>query len=223
MDEKTQGLVLKLIDYKDADKLASIFTLNFGILTAKFVGVRKEKAKLKATAQPFTLADFNFNKSGNNRVVVGANLIDNFYPILNNYNKTICGYIVLDIIKSLLPEEKPEQDIFMLTVSAMKNIENGNEFAETIKFILNFLNFSGFKVNLPNAFPIHFDKFTGEFLADKTVNSVAMDKQVYGTLFHLNNNTEQELNENNLKQILRLLHNIIFIHFGTEIKSFEFI
>ena len=39
MDEKTQGLVLKLIDYKDADKLASIFTLEQGIISAKFTGV----------------------------------------------------------------------------------------------------------------------------------------------------------------------------------------
>ena len=51
MDEKTQGIILKLIDYKDADKLASIFTFNFGIITAKFVGVKKEKAKLEEKTQ----------------------------------------------------------------------------------------------------------------------------------------------------------------------------
>ena len=112
MEEKTQGLVLKLIDYKDADKLASIFTLDYGVVTAKFVGVKKEKAKLKAVAQPFTFADFNFTTRANNRVVAGANLIDSFYNLMTDYNKTICGYVVLDILKSILPEGKKEEDLF---------------------------------------------------------------------------------------------------------------
>ena len=51
-EEKTQGLVLKLIDYKDADKLASVFTFDFGIVTAKFVGVKKEKAKISPLCFP---------------------------------------------------------------------------------------------------------------------------------------------------------------------------
>ena len=117
MEEKTQGLVLKLIDYKDADKLASIFTYEYGVVTAKFVGVKKEKAKLKAVAQPFTFADFNFTTRANNRVVAGANLIDNFYQIITDYNKTICGYIALDIMNSIVPEEKPEQDLFLIAIS----------------------------------------------------------------------------------------------------------
>ena len=141
MDEKTQGLVVKLIDYKDADKLASIFTYDYGIITAKFTGIKKEKAKLKAIAQPFTFADFTFASKMNNRTVASANLIDSFYTILSNYSKTICGYVVLDIIKSILPIEKPEQDLFLLTISTLKSIEEKNEFVVLIDYILKFLNF----------------------------------------------------------------------------------
>ena len=31
MEEKTKGLIIKLIDYKDADKLASIFTFEYAV------------------------------------------------------------------------------------------------------------------------------------------------------------------------------------------------
>ncbi len=229
-----QGLILKLIDYKDADKLASVFTFNSGVILAKFVGVKKEKAKLKATAQPFTFADFTFTERAGNRVVSGANIIDNFYPILTDYNKTICGYIILDIIKSLLPEEKPEQDLFLLTISALKNIENGNEFSATIDFILKFLNFSGFMLNLPETDYIYLDKLTGEFNEKSTPTSAQIDKNVYRALKIIANrdldNTNDKIIEENeickettLKQTLRLLRNIIYIHFGVEIKSFDFI
>ncbi|MBO5955043.1 MAG: DNA repair protein RecO [Clostridia bacterium] len=223
MDEKTQGLVLKLIDYKDADKLASIFTFNYGVVTAKFVGVKKEKAKLKAVAQPFTFADFNFTMRANNRVVAGASLIDNFYQLMLDYNKTICGYIVLDILKSILPEEKPEQDLILLAVSTLKNIEQNNEYVAVIDFILKFLNFTGFNVELPQTDYVYFNKDTAEFSVQRTHNCTQIDKNVYGILKKISNNEIEAFNEKTLKQILRLLHNIIFNRFGVEIKSFEFI
>lgn len=223
MDEKTQGLVLKLIDYKDADKLASIFTMNYGVLTAKFVGVKKEKAKLKAVAQPFTFADFNFTTRSNNRVVAGASLIDSFYNIVADYNKTICGYIVLDILKSILPEEKPEQDLFLLSVTTLKNIEQQNEFISTIDFILKFLSFSGFDVELPDVEYIYFDKFNAEFSESKNEFSILIDKNVFSVLKKINKGIQDEYNQNTLKQILRLMNNILFARFGVEIKSFEFI
>jgi len=223
MDEKTQGLVLKLIDYKDADKLASIFTFDYGVITAKFVGVKKEKAKLKAVAQPFTYADFNFAKRAGNIVVAGANLIDNFYQLMLDYNKTICGYIVLDIIKSILPENKPEQDLFLLAISALKNIETKNEFVSTIDFILKFLNFSGVGVEMIETDYVYLDKLTADFILNRNQNTVQIDTKVYKTLKQIYNGEINEFNQNVLKQCLRLLHNIIFIRFGMEIKSFQFI
>ena len=223
MDEKTQGLILKLIDYKDADKLASIFTFDYGVITAKFVGVKKEKAKLKAVAQPFTYADFNFTTRAGNKVVSGANLIDNFYQLMLDYNKTICGYIVLDIIKSILPEGKAEQDLFLLSISALKNIETENEYVATIDFILKFLNFSGVGVELPETEYVYLDKLTGDFVSQRNQNSVQIDAKVYQTIKFVFNGEKKEFNQSTLKQCLRLLNNIIFIRFGVEIKSFQFI
>ena len=222
-EEKTKGLVLKLIDYKDADKLASIFTFDYGIITAKFASVKKEKAKLKAVAQPFTFADFTFATKSNNRTVSSASLVDNFYPILNNYNKMICGYIILDILKSIIPAEKPEHDLFLLTISTLKELENNNEYVVTIDYILKFLTFSGVGLELPECEYVYLDKSTGDFTKSRTINSTQIDKNVYLALKQIKEGLQIVYNEATLKQILRLLHNIIFIRFNEDIKSFQFI
>lgn len=233
INEKVQGIVLKLTDYKEADKLASIFTLEQGIISAKFTGVKKEKAKLKAIAQPFVYAEFNLNSKGNLKQVINATLTDNFYPILNDYNKTICAYIVLDIINTILPQNKVENELFVLTLNTLKNIEQSNEFVATIDYILKFFNFSGEALEMPEVDYVYFNKFNGEFEKNSTSNSVQIDKKIYAILKEINANkflhSEIIENENNLnqdekyKQILRLLHNIIFIKFNEEIKSFSFI
>ena len=51
----------------------------------------------------------------------------------------------------------------------------------------------------------------------------SLDKKVYLTLKAINEEKEVEYNETILKQILRLLHNIIYLKFNEDIKSFQFI
>jgi len=228
--EIVQGIVLKLTDYKEADKLASIFTLEQGVISAKFTGVKKEKAKLKALAQPFVFAEFNLTNKGNLKQVINATLMDNFYPILSDYNKTICAYIVLDIINTILPQNKVESELFVLTLNTLKNIEKYNPFVATIDYILKFFTFSGIGLNLPEIEYIYFNKFNAEFEKISTQNSVQIDKKVYSILKDINSNSNGifvkenlEANNEKYKQILRLLHNIIFTKFNEEIKSFSFI
>ena len=222
-DEKVKGIVVKLIDYKDADKLASIFTLERGVITAKFTGVRRDKAKLKGVAQPFTFAEFNVMSRSNNRSIISADIIDNFTNILTDYNKTMCGYIVLDMIRSILPIEKREEDIFLLTLSALKDIEIKNELVATISYILKFFIFSGMEIILPEVEYVYFDSMTGEFSINRSIGANEIDKKVYKTLRNISKSNEIEENEIILKQILRLLHNIIYIKFNEDIKSFAFI
>lgn len=222
-DTKVKGIILKLTDYKDADKLASLFTLEQGIITVKFTGVKKEKAKLKAVAQPFVFADFTITEKGNNKTVTSADIIDNFYAILTDYQKTIMGYIVLDIIKSIIPAQKQEKDLFVLTLNALKDIEQTNELVATINYILKFVKFSGMELQFPNTEYVYLDTLTGNFSNTRDVGFSQIDKKVYLTLKAINEGQVVENNQTILKQILRLLHNIIFLKFNEDIKSFQFI
>lgn len=223
MDTKVKGIVLKLIDYKDADKLASIFTLTEGVITAKFTGVKRDKAKMKSVAQPFTFAEFNINQKGNLRTITSADIIDNFNQILLNYNKTICGYIILDIIKSILPEQKAENDIFIHTINSLKKIEEENEFVATIDFILKFISISGMELEFSENKYNYLDIITGNFDKKGGQNKKEIDKNVYTLLKSVNDNQPVESNELTQKRALKMLHNILYIKFGEDIKSFMYI
>ncbi|MBR1988165.1 MAG: DNA repair protein RecO [Clostridia bacterium] len=223
MDTKVKGIVLKLIDYKDADKLASIFTLTEGVITAKFTGVKRDKAKMKAVAQPFTFAEFNINQKGSLRTITSADIIDNFNLILSDYNKTICGYIVLDMIKSILPEQKREEDIFIHTITALKNIETENEFIATIDFILKFIALSGMELEFFDSKYNYFDVITGNFESKNGQNKKEIDKNVYALLKSINDGQPIESNEITQKRALKFLHNVLYIKFGEDIKSFMYI
>ena len=222
MEKKFKGIILKLTEHKDADKLASVFSLEFGKIGVKFTGVKRDGAKLKSVAQPFCFAEFV--ATGNSGLVVtSAEIIDGFTAILTDYNKTICAYIVLDIINSILPKEKPETDIFVLALSALKAIEQENEYLSTINFVLQFINFSGLALEFVNSNFVYLDNYSGNFTTEHTQNCVQIDKRIYLAMKEIAEKNSTKANDNTLKQILRLLHNILFLKFGEDIKSFNFI
>ena len=222
MEEKTKGIVLKLTDYKDADKLASIFTVDYGVVTAKFVGVKRDKAKMKAMAQPFAMSEFVFNKKGDFLIVTSADLLDNFPKLLQDYNKTICGYILLDIIQTILPKEKVEKNIYLLVVSSLKQMEEKNEFVVLIDFILKFCLFQGVEVMFADSDFVYLNRY-GDFMPNREELSMAIDKKIYTALKSLSLGESVDLDINTSKKILRLLNHILELKFDAKIKTFEFL
>ena len=187
MDTKVKGIIIKLIDYKDADKLAQIFSFDEGVITAKFVGVKKEKAKFKAVAQPFVFAEFVLSVKGEHKTVTSVEMIDSFDKLLLDYSRTMAGYVVLDMIRRLIPEGKPEQDIFLLTLSTLKKLETEDVNSTLIDYIIKFIDMQGMAIELPNSKYIYLDNLTGNFSTTRTINSTEIDKKVYSYLYNIAN------------------------------------
>lgn len=249
MDTKVKGIIIKLIDYKDADKLAQIFSLEQGIITAKFVGVKREKAKFKAVAQPFVFAEFVLSVKGEHKTVTSVEIIDPFDKLLLDYSRTMAGYVILDMIRRLIPEGEPEQDIFILTLSTLKKLEMEDVNSTLIDYIIKFIDMQGMAIEFPNSKYVYLDNLTGNFSTTRTINSTEIDKKVYSYLFNIFNSqlkaSENEINnltQNNdnvinnetnrlqneispltIKQALRLIKNIIYLKFNVEIKSFDYL
>ena len=64
MEIKTEAIVLQAIDYKDNDKLLTLFSPSLGRITAGIRGVKKPTAKLAFSAQPFCFAEYILAEKG---------------------------------------------------------------------------------------------------------------------------------------------------------------
>lgn len=218
METKVKGIILNTKDYLEADKIASIFSYEQGVISAKFVGVKKEKAKLKALAQPFTLAEFELITKKDFHTIKQGLVIDNFPLIISDYNKTICAFILVDIIKSILPKNKPENDLFLLSVNALKKIEQEDAEQALIEFIIEFIDELGEGLNLfETDSKIYLDKMVADFTPKPTQNSVEIDKKVYNALIVPTSNSNVK------KMCLKLLNTILMLKYDVELKSFSFL
>ncbi len=218
MDTKIKGFILSTKDYKDADKIASIFSYEQGIISAKFVGVKKEKAKLKALAQPFTFAELELISKKDFATVKTGTVMDSFPQIISDYTKTICAFILVDIVKSILPNNKPEQEIFLFCVNSLKKIEQEDAYESLIEFIINFIDMSGEQLNLfDTEGRVYLDKAIGDFVPTPNANAVEIDKKIYKALIVPTSNDSIK------KSCLKLLNTILNVKYEVELKSFSFL
>ena len=215
MEEKLQGIVLGGINFGENDKILKIFTLGKGVVSAKIKGVKKAGAKLKFASEPFCFAEFIFSKNGEKRTVIGASLIDSFYPVRENIEKYFCAGTVVEFIKHFYKEEMVDEDEFILSVNALKDIAyTENHLSALVKFLIFALKNFGYSLSLSGCFNCQtdikgrtfFDYRNGAFLCEECIEEGC--REINGiTLDALQKAEKGELDDNHqgTKKALKLL------------------
>lgn len=214
----TKSIILNSKDYGENDKLAVVFSLEYGKISLKFNGVRKQKAKLKPLIQPFSLVEVECFKRGDFFTVKTGSVIDNFPKITTDYTRTICGYILMDIINKVLPKNKVETEIFMSLANSLEKLETFNPYIVTIQFITKFFELIGETLITDlDVGHIYLDLDMGNFTSARTPNSIEIDKRCYKAL------TEVNENDSINKMTLKMLNNIFKAKYDIELASFSFL
>ena len=179
MEEKESGIVLGAVNFSENDKILNIFTLGKGVVCARIKGVKKAGAKLKFAAEPFCFAEYIFSKNADKRTVIGASLIDSFYPIRENIRKYFCAGAVVEFIKHFYKEEVVDEQEFLFAINALKEIAyTDNHLTALVKFLTLALENFGYKITLDGCFEcqkniegrIFFDYRNGAFLCEECFN-----------------------------------------------------
>lgn len=87
MEIKTEAIVVQSLDYKDDDKLLTLFSPSLGKITAGIRGVKKPKAKLAFASQPFCFAEYVLAEKGGRYTVISAYLHESFFELRTDLEK----------------------------------------------------------------------------------------------------------------------------------------
>ena len=72
MYEKTEGIVLRETEYKDADKLLTVLTREHGKMTLRARGVKSGRSRSKAACQLLTFSEFTVSEKQGRYTVTEA-------------------------------------------------------------------------------------------------------------------------------------------------------
>lgn len=150
MEIKTEAIVLQTTDYKDNDKLLTLFSPEFGKITAGIRGVKKPKARLSFAAQPFSFCEYVLAEKGGRYTVTGAYLHESFFSLRTDIVRFYAACAAAEACRILLPENERYENLFIGLIECLKSLSLAEEdVAESlIAFLLIALRESGYPLDL---------------------------------------------------------------------------
>lgn len=145
---KTKGIILKYGDLKGADRLLTVFTYDFGKISAVVRGAKKHTSKLMGCLDVFNYSDIMLIQGKSFDVVAGNDSIYSFPNIRSNVKLTALAYCLMEICDKFLADCQKEEKVFLLLLCFLKIIETDCFSAYKIyhSFLLRMINLSGFGI-----------------------------------------------------------------------------
>ena len=119
---EAEALCLKSIDYKDNDKILTLYASGIGKITVIAKGCKKPKAKLKFAASVLCFGHYYLSKKGNNYTLTGCDLYDSFYDLAMDIDKFYAASVVLELLDKMGMEEDYNSNLFLLSLKCLKEL-----------------------------------------------------------------------------------------------------
>jgi len=124
---KTEGIVLKSIEYGDADKIATIYTKNYGKVQAIAKGIRKTKSKFGSSLEILTYAVFLFYKGKNIDTISQSEILESFFSTSKEVIKFAFATNCAEIVNKLTEEGETNFSLFNLLKEALHYLKETND------------------------------------------------------------------------------------------------
>jgi len=129
---KTEGIVVKRKNFREADRILTIFTKYQGKIVVKAPGVRRITSRRSSHTELLNLSVFTLYQSPKSfyPIVTEAQVLENFSSIKNSLRKIGFAYYICELIDALCAQNQENRRIFFLakdTLFKLSNYSSNNE------------------------------------------------------------------------------------------------
>lgn len=104
---RTRGIVLKSMDYRDADKLVTVFSEKEGKIRAIAKGVKKPRSSLRACLQPFCHSQLYLHRGRDLDLITQGRIINFFGNTREDMPRTLQAVYILELLDKALLDRVP--------------------------------------------------------------------------------------------------------------------
>jgi len=121
---RTRGFILKKEDLREADRIYTLFTKDFGKLELLARSVRKIKSKLRGGLAQFWLSEVEFIQGKTYKTITDTNLIDNFKNLRGDLKRLAVAHRIAEVLDNLVKGEEPDERIWDLLKKTFQRLNN---------------------------------------------------------------------------------------------------
>lgn len=116
---KTDGLVVRQVNYKDNDQILTVLTKEHGLMTLKARGVRSRSSRLKGACQLLAYSEFTVFENRGFHTIDEANAIQMFPELRTDIELLSLASYFAQVAEILSQEDMPNPELLSLTLNAL--------------------------------------------------------------------------------------------------------
>lgn len=116
---KTDGLVVRQVNYKDNDQILTVLTKEHGLMTLKARGVRSRSSRLKGACQLLAYSEFTVFENRGFHTIDEANAIQMFPELRADIELLSLASYFAQVAEVLSQEDMPNPELLSLTLNAL--------------------------------------------------------------------------------------------------------
>ena len=116
---KTEGVVLREVEYNDADKLLDILTRDRGMMTVRARGVRRRTSDLKSACQLLAYSEFTLFENRGRFTINEAASIEQFRQLREDIELLALGSYFAQAVSVVAQEDAPNPELLSLLLNSL--------------------------------------------------------------------------------------------------------
>ena len=233
-------LQLRFYNFAENDRIAVLFSREFGILRAIAKGVRSSRSKMGPLLSPLRHSQMQLVAGKGLHKIRQVQGVQSWSALQKDYDKLMCGLVMAELIALFCQEEDAQPELFDGTILALEVLaQTPKPKLQLLWFLLFFLQQQGALADLDLCYTCELELFPGDptfFMPrfaglqcdecatqGKAGEALELSEDQHESLLTLRetpNPDKIHLSEAELNQLLRYFHTYVHYASGQRIKSF---
>lgn len=122
MQFTTDAIVIHRVDYRDYDRMVTLFSPEYGRIDAVARGCRKPTSPLMNSAEMFCAGQYTLHATGGRYTITQCEIKDSFFDLRFDYEKLMHGIYWLSLVDMAALPDQSAPEIFMLLLKALAHL-----------------------------------------------------------------------------------------------------
>ena len=119
------AVVIRTVDFKDNDRMITFLTKDYGLMSAKVRGAKKQTSKLFSASSMFCCGEYTFYEKNGFYGVRGSDIKYTFGHVQDDYDAYAVACFVADVSGKVAQEDYAAPKTFALAVNALWALDKG--------------------------------------------------------------------------------------------------
>ena len=143
----TNAIVVRRADYRENDRMITLFSPTLGRIDAMCRGCRRQKSPLMAASELFCAGEYVLYQAADRATVVSCQVEDTYYGLRKDYERLSHGMYALELCAAAIQPAQENERLFLLLLKTLAHLCYGDAQPRRVTsvFVMGMVSLLGFR------------------------------------------------------------------------------